>query len=326
MYHLRVPQTEEELDAYYHFRWEMLRKPLHQPKGSERDAWDAMAHHQMVVDEEGNLVAVGRLYINADNEASIRFMAVHPSVQDKGLGTLMAMTLESVARQEGVKRVTCSAREDAVEFFAKLGFVNQGEITAPQTTPIRHFLMIKPIATLDDIRPQLWARINAFTKPLIAAVNGFALGAGCELALLCDVVIAGDNARFGLPEITLGIMPGAGGTQRLIRSVGKSLASKMVLTGESITAAQALSAGLVSDVYPASLTLEYALKQAALMARHSPLALQAAKQALRQSQEVPLQAGLAQERQLFALLAATDDRREGINAFLQKRTPDFKGR
>ena len=151
MYHLRVPQTEEELESYYQFRWEMLRKPLHQPKGSERDAWDAMAHHQMVVDEEGNLVAVGRLYVNAENEASIRFMAVHPSVQDKGLGTLMAMTLESVARQEGVKRVTCSAREDAVEFFAKLGFVNQGEITTPTTTPIRHFLMIKPIASLDDI-------------------------------------------------------------------------------------------------------------------------------------------------------------------------------
>lgn len=181
-------------------------------------------------------------------------------------------------------------------------------------------------ATLNDSRPQLWARINAFSKPLIAAVNGFALGAGCELALLCDVVIAGDNARFGLPEITLGIMPGAGGTQRLIRCVGKSLASKMVLTGESITAQQAQSAGLVSDVFPAALTLEYALKQASLMARHSPLALQAAKQALRQSQEVPLQAGLAQERQLFTLLSATDDRREGIEAFLQKRTPDFKGR
>ncbi|WP_391487292.1 2,3-dehydroadipyl-CoA hydratase PaaF [Leclercia tamurae] len=181
-------------------------------------------------------------------------------------------------------------------------------------------------ATLNDIRPQLWGRINAFSKPLIAAVNGYALGAGCELALLCDVVIAGENARFGLPEITLGIMPGAGGTQRLIRSVGKSLASKMVLTGESITARQALAAGLVSDVYPDALTLEYALQQAALMARHSPLALQAAKQALRQSQEVPLQAGLAQERQLFTLLAATEDRREGIDAFLQKRTPDFKGR
>ena len=181
-------------------------------------------------------------------------------------------------------------------------------------------------ATLNDIRPQLWARINAFNKPLIAAVNGYALGAGCELALLCDLVIAGENARFGLPEITLGIMPGAGGTQRLIRSVGKSLASKMVLTGESITARQALAAGLVSDVYPEALTLEYALQQAALMARHSPLALQAAKQALRQSQEVALQAGLAQERQLFTLLAATDDRQEGIDAFLQKRTPDFKGR
>ncbi|QWA11172.1 fatty acid biosynthesis protein FabY [Sodalis ligni] len=151
MYHLRVPQTEEELKEYYQFRWEMLRKPLHQPPGSERDAYDAMAHHQMVVDEEGKPVAVGRLYINADNEAAIRFLAVDPQVQDKGLGTLVAMTLESVARQEGVKRVVCSAREDAVDFFAKLGFINQGEILAPSSTPIRHFLMIKPIATLDDI-------------------------------------------------------------------------------------------------------------------------------------------------------------------------------
>lgn len=151
MYHLRVPQTAKELADYYQFRWEMLRKPLHQPQGSERDAYDALAHHQMVVDEEGTPVAVGRLYINADNEAAIRFLAVHPQVQDKGLGTLVAMTLESVARQEGVKRVVCSAREDAVEFFAKLGFINQGEIPAPSTSPIRHFLMIKPIATLDDI-------------------------------------------------------------------------------------------------------------------------------------------------------------------------------
>ncbi|MFP2084796.1 2,3-dehydroadipyl-CoA hydratase PaaF [Escherichia coli] len=181
-------------------------------------------------------------------------------------------------------------------------------------------------ATLNDTRPQLWARLQAFNKPLIAAVNGYALGAGCELALLCDVVVAGENARFGLPEITLGIMPGAGGTQRLIRSVGKSLASKMVLSGESITAQQAQQAGLVSDVFPSDLTLEYALQLASKMARHSPLALQAAKQALRQSQEVALQAGLAQERQLFTLLVATEDRHEGISAFLQKRTPDFKGR
>lgn len=151
MYHLRVPKTEQELNDYYQFRWVMLRKPLHQPIGSEKDAYDATAHHQMVVDEHGKPVAVGRLYINADNEASIRFLAVHPEVQTKGLGTLVAMTLESVARKEGVKRVVCSARESTIDFFAKLGFVNQGEITAPQTTPVRHFLMIKPVATMDDI-------------------------------------------------------------------------------------------------------------------------------------------------------------------------------
>ena len=180
-------------------------------------------------------------------------------------------------------------------------------------------------ATLNDLRPQLWARINAFPKPFIAAVNGYALGAGCELALLCDLLVAGDNARFGLPEITLGIMPGAGGTQRLIRSVGKAVASRMILTGESITADEALRSGLVSDVFPVELCVEYALDIARRIARHSPLALQAAKQALKQSQEVPLQAGLSQERQLFSLLAATEDRREGINAFLEKRSANYRG-
>ncbi|MCU6677299.1 2,3-dehydroadipyl-CoA hydratase PaaF [Leclercia tamurae] len=229
---------------------------------------------------------------------------------NNGLLSELATTLEAAATDSEISVCVISGNE---RFFAAGADLNE--------------MAEKDLAaTLNDIRPQLWGRINAFSKPLIAAVNGYALGAGCELALLCDVVIAGDNARFGLPEITLGIMPGAGGTQRLIRSVGKSLASKMVLTGESITARQALAAGLVSDVYPETLTLEYALQQAALMARHSPLALQAAKQALRQSQEVALQAGLAQERQLFTLLAATEDRREGIDAFLQKRTPDFKGR
>ncbi|WP_054180043.1 2,3-dehydroadipyl-CoA hydratase PaaF [Trabulsiella odontotermitis] len=181
-------------------------------------------------------------------------------------------------------------------------------------------------ATLNDVRPRLWARIDAFNKPLIAAVNGYALGAGCELAMLCDIVMAGDNARFGLPEITLGIMPGAGGTQRLIRSVGKALASRMVLSGESIDARRAHEAGLVSDICPPALTQEYALQLAKTIAARAPLALQAAKQALRQSQEVSLHAGLQLERQWFTLLSATDDRQEGIAAFREKRTPEFKGR
>ena len=175
-------------------------------------------------------------------------------------------------------------------------------------------------ATLNDPRPQLWARIERFNKPLLAAVNGYALGAGCELAMLSDIVLAGDNARFGLPEITLGIMPGAGGTQRLIRSVGKALAYKMVLTGEAITAEQAQQAGLVADVHPCALNL------AARIAQHAPLALQAAKTALRQAHELSLTHGLQQERQLFTLLAATEDRQEGINAFLEKRPAAFKGR
>ena len=123
-----------------------------------------------------------------------------------------------------------------------------------------------------------------------------------------------------------GIIPGAGGTQRLIRCVGKSLATQMVLTGKPIGAARAQQAGLVSEICPPALTVEYAINLAAGMAQRAPLALQAAKQALRQSQEMSLSAGLGAERQLFTLLSATDDRREGIAAFLEKRQPDFKGR
>ncbi|WP_241586204.1 2,3-dehydroadipyl-CoA hydratase PaaF [Rosenbergiella epipactidis] len=180
-------------------------------------------------------------------------------------------------------------------------------------------------ATFNDLRPQLWARLNAFPKPLVAAVNGYALGAGCELVLLCDLAVAGENAQFGLPEIKLGIIPGAGGTQRLIRCVGKALASRMILSGESIDAQTALQAGLISDIYPDELCVDYALALAKTLSRHAPLALQAAKQSLRQAQEVPLQAGLIQERQLFTLLAATADREEGIAAFLEKRPAHYRG-
>ncbi|AGP45079.1 2,3-dehydroadipyl-CoA hydratase PaaF [Serratia sp. TSA_7] len=179
---------------------------------------------------------------------------------------------------------------------------------------------------LADRRPLLWQRLAQFSKPLLAAVNGYALGAGCELALACDLIICGESARFGLPEITLGLIPGAGGTQRLIRCVGKSLAGQMVLTGEAINATRALQAGLVSEVCVDALTLERAQQIAERISLQAPLALRAAKQVLKQAEEVGLSQGLAFERQQFVALAATDDRREGIAAFFEKRTPNYQGR
>ncbi|MGP2975861.1 2,3-dehydroadipyl-CoA hydratase PaaF [Serratia nevei] len=181
-------------------------------------------------------------------------------------------------------------------------------------------------AALADRRPQLWQRLAQFSKPLLAAVNGYALGAGCELALACDIVIGGESARFGLPEITLGLMPGAGGTQRLIRCVGKARANQMVLTGEPIDARTALQAGLISEVCVDALTLERTQQMADRISRQAPLALRAAKQALKQAEEIGLSQGLAMERQQFVTLAATDDRREGIAAFFEKRTPNYQGR
>lgn len=229
---------------------------------------------------------------------------------NNALLTLIAEALEAAQQDESIGAVVITGNE---RFFAAGADLKE---MASRDMP----------ATLNDPRPQLWARIERFPKPLIAAVNGYALGAGCELALLSDIIVAGDNARFGLPEITLGIMPGAGGTQRLIRSVGKALAYRMVLSGEAIDAPQALRAGLVAEVHPAALTLEYAQKLAASIARHAPLALQAAKNALQQAQNSGLSQGLQQERQLFTLLAATEDRQEGIAAFLEKRSAEFKGR
>lgn len=191
---------------------------------------------------------------------------------------------------------------------------------------IKEMAALDTVGVLNDRRPNYWKSIRSFPKPLIAAVNGLALGAGCELLMHADIVIAGDTAELGQPEIRLGIIPGAGGTQRLIRTVGKSLASRMVMTGERIDAATALNAGLVSEVCPPELTIERALALAARIACQPPLALRLAKEVLLKSYEMPLEAALDLERKAFALLAATEDRAEGINAFKEKRQPIFTGR
>ncbi len=190
---------------------------------------------------------------------------------------------------------------------------------------IKEMQALNPLSSLMNSRANDWKTIRHYPKPLLAAVNGYALGGGCELMMHCDIVIAGDNALIGQPEINLGIIPGAGGTQRLVRSVGKSLAMKMILTGEFIDAEHALQAGLVAEVCPREVTLKRCLEIAGSIAKKAPLALRLAKEAVLSAYEVHLQAGLELERRAFAILAASKDREEGITAFMQKRKPEFKG-
>lgn len=181
------------------------------------------------------------------------------------------------------------------------------------------------VGMLEDPRQHHWATITQFRKPIIAAVNGYALGGGCELAMHADIIIAGENALFGQPEINLGIMPGAGGTQRLLRAVGKSLATQMVLTGEPISARRALEAGLISEITQPELTLERAQAIAMHIASKAPLAVRLARESLHKAMDTDLATGLRFERHAFTLLAGTADREEGIRAFQEKRPATFQG-
>lgn len=172
----------------------------------------------------------------------------------------------------------------------------------------------------------LWQSIAECPKPLIAAVAGFALGGGCELAMHADLIVAGEGASFGQPEIRVGIMPGAGGTQRLVRAVGKFKAMKMLMTGQPVTAREAEAMGLVTEVVPDAEVEAAALKLAVQIARMPPLAIQQIKEVVLAGQDAPLSSALALERKAFQLLFASEDQKEGMRAFLEKRKPDYKGR
>jgi enoyl-CoA hydratase len=169
-------------------------------------------------------------------------------------------------------------------------------------------------------------RLATLETPTIAAVRGFALGGGCELAMACDMLVAGDDAVFGQPEILIGVIPGAGGTQRLTRAVGRPRAMELVLTGRRIDAAEADRLGLVTTVVPAAETVDRALALAARIAAMPPLAVRAAKAAVNASQALPLADGLRAERDRFEALFATDDQREGMTAFIEKRPAAWRGR
>ncbi len=171
-----------------------------------------------------------------------------------------------------------------------------------------------------------WDRIRRIHKPIIAAVGGFALGGGNELAMHADIIIASEKAKFGQPEIQLGIMPGAGGTQRLAHTVGKYKAMEMCLTGDQFTAQDMLAAGLVNKVVPEGQHLDAAKEMARKIASRGPLAARMTKEAILMAFETPLQVGLQYEKRLFAMLFSTEDQKEGMRAFMEKRKAEFKGR
>ncbi len=171
-----------------------------------------------------------------------------------------------------------------------------------------------------------WQELHSITTPIIAAVGGYALGGGCELAMMCDFIIAAEDAHFGQPEIKLGILPGIGGSQRLTRSVGKALAMDLILTGRSINAAEAKASGLVARVVPAAELLQTALEAAHTIAGYNAPAVRMAKEAVNRAQEVSLAEGLLHERRLFQAAFATDGQKEGMHAFMSKRAPVFRHR
>ena len=217
--------------------------------------------------------------------------------------------LKSVDADSNIKTVVITGNESCFAAGADLN-----ELAALDVVSIQQ-----------DQRPLLWKQIDEFSKPIIVAVNGFAFGAGFELALHGDIVLTGENAQFALPEIGLGMLPGAGGTQRLARLVGQQLTMRWAMTGERISAQIALQHGITSQICPTQLTVQYAIELAEKIAQQAPLAIRVIKQSLKSIHEVTLCQGLKQERQHFVWLAATQDRQEGINAFLEKRQPNFRG-
>jgi enoyl-CoA hydratase len=181
------------------------------------------------------------------------------------------------------------------------------------------------ISLYENRRIDAWDSIRDLRTPVVAAVSGFCLGGGCELAMLCDLIVASETATFGQPEINLGVLPGAGGTQRLTRAVGKSVAMDMILTGRRLSAREALTFGLVARVVAREAWLEEAKRVARELAAKGPIAVRLAKEAVDKAFEAPLAVGIEFERRAFYLARASEDATEGLTAFVEKRSPDFKG-
>ncbi|MCA1667325.1 MAG: enoyl-CoA hydratase/isomerase family protein [Thermomicrobia bacterium] len=258
-----------------------------------------MVEYEHIVVEQGDGIAVVRL-----NRPKVLNALSTP------LMTELVEALEALDADDTVRCIVLTGNERAFAAGADIG--EMADVSAVEMLKRNQFAR--------------WERIRKVRKPLIAAVSGYALGGGCELAMMCDMIVASESARFGQPEILIGIIPGAGGTQRLTRAVGKALAMEMVLTGRQITAREAFAAGLVNRVVPTELCLESAMHLAKEVAARPPLAVMMGKDAVLKTYDMTLEAGLDAERKNFFLLFSTEDMREGMAAFLEKRPPRWKGK
>ena len=232
------------------------------------------------------------------------------AISEELMGELVA-ALEELDGDEAIRCIVLTGNEKAFAAGADI-----------KTT----FIEATPISMLKQDLTTRWERIRRIRKPIIAAVSGYALGGGCELAMVCDIIVASETAQFGQPEVNLGIIPGAGGTQRLTRAVGKYVAMEMILTGRRVKAEEAKAIGLVAHVYPAASFLEDAKALARTIAEKPPVAVRLATEAIDLAWNSTLDAGLEFERKAFYLLFATEDKKKGVDAFVNKRKPVFKGR
>ena len=239
-----------------------------------------------------------------------------------------------INRPEVRNALNLNVRELLADHFTTLGndettrciILTGGEKVFAAGADIRDMVDRTPIEIMARHSERLWEPIASCPKPVVAAVNGYAFGGGCELAMHADIIVAGEGASFGQPEVRVGIMPGAGGTQRLTRAVGKFRAMRMLLTGEPVTAKDALAMGLVSEVVPDGEVFTAAMRIAKTIASMPPLAVMQIKEAVLAGQDASLETGMMLERKAFQLLFATNDQKEGMRAFLEKRKPEFRGR
>ena len=268
-------------------------------------------------------------------ESKARVRVDHPALHPHGGAPVDGVALVTLDRPDVLNALDSRTMLELVEALERLDaddacrasvITGAGERAFAAGADIREMAEATPVSLTVANSFARWERIRRVRKPVIAAVRGFALGGGCELALACDTIVAAVDAVFGQPEIRIGVMPGAGGTQRLTRALGKAKAMELILTGRNLPAREAERHGLVARLVPPEETVAAALDLAAEIAGLPPLAVMAAKEAVNRAFELSLEAGLEFERRNFFLLFATEDQKEGMRAFTEKRAATWKGR